>query len=57
VYGSGDPVDALPPLLDAIERGEIALAPLVRAVYPLERIDEAIEASLAGAPGRVVVEP
>jgi hypothetical protein len=26
-------------------------------VYPLDRVNEAIEASLAGSPGRVLVEP
>lgn len=57
IYGSGDPVEALPGLLDRIERGEIRLAPLIRAVYPLTDIEAAMNASLAGAPGRVLVEP
>jgi S-(hydroxymethyl)glutathione dehydrogenase/alcohol dehydrogenase len=55
VYGSDDPAHALPALLADVEAGRIELAPLVGPSYPLERVNEAVEASLAGAPGRVLV--
>jgi S-(hydroxymethyl)glutathione dehydrogenase/alcohol dehydrogenase len=55
IYGSEDPAVALPVLLDHARAGRLELASLVGPTFPLERVDEAVEASLAGAPGRVVV--
>jgi len=57
MYGSEDPAVALPVLLDHVHTGRLELAPLVGPTFPLERVDEAVEASLAGAAGRVLVLP
>jgi S-(hydroxymethyl)glutathione dehydrogenase / alcohol dehydrogenase len=55
VYGSADPAEALPGLLDDVRAGRLELASLVGPRYPLEQADAAFRASLAGAPGRVLV--
>ena len=57
VYGSGDPAEALPALLADVAAGRILLTPLVGPSFPLERAEEAIQAALAGEPGRVIVTP
>jgi S-(hydroxymethyl)glutathione dehydrogenase / alcohol dehydrogenase len=57
MYGSEDPAVALPVLLDHVRSGDLLLAPLVGPVYPLDEIDAAVQASLAGAAGRVLVTP
>jgi len=57
MYGSEDPAVALPVLLDHVRAGRLKLAPLVGPSYPLAEINEAIEASLAGSAGRVLVTP
>jgi S-(hydroxymethyl)glutathione dehydrogenase/alcohol dehydrogenase len=57
IYGSEDPVVALPRLLDLVRSGELELESLVGPSFPLDRADEAFRASLAGAPGRVLVAP
>jgi hypothetical protein len=57
VYGSGDPAQALPSLLADVAAGRILLTPLVGPCFPLERADDAIQAALAGEPGRVIVTP
>jgi S-(hydroxymethyl)glutathione dehydrogenase/alcohol dehydrogenase len=57
VYGSGDPADALPALLEDVAAGRVLLTPLVGPSFPLERAEEAIQAALAGEPGRVIVTP
>jgi S-(hydroxymethyl)glutathione dehydrogenase / alcohol dehydrogenase len=57
IYGSEDPRVALPILLDHVRAGRLDLGRMRGPVFPLERINEAIEASLGGAPGRVVVRP
>jgi S-(hydroxymethyl)glutathione dehydrogenase/alcohol dehydrogenase len=57
LYGSADPAVALPELLAHVAAGRLALAPLVGTRYSLERVGEAIEDSLAGSAGRVVVTP
>jgi S-(hydroxymethyl)glutathione dehydrogenase/alcohol dehydrogenase len=57
MYGSEDPAVALPLLLEHVAAGRLELASLVGPVFPLGRADEAVQASLAGAAGRVVVEP
>nr|MBA2461580.1 zinc-binding dehydrogenase [Actinomycetota bacterium] len=57
IYGSEDPVVALPQLLDLVRGGKLELQSLVGPSFPLERADEAFKASLAGEPGRVLVVP
>jgi S-(hydroxymethyl)glutathione dehydrogenase/alcohol dehydrogenase len=56
LYGSEDPAVALPALLEHVRAGRLELASLVGPSFPLERADEAVQASLAGAPGRVLVK-
>lgn len=55
VYGSQDPRLAIGGLLRAVADGQVELAPLLGPAYPLAQADEAIRASLAGPPGRVLV--
>jgi S-(hydroxymethyl)glutathione dehydrogenase/alcohol dehydrogenase len=57
MYGSEDPAVALPVLLEHVREGRLDLGPLVGPTFPLARVDDAVEASLAGSPGRVVVLP
>ena len=57
IYGSEDPAIALPVLLEHVAAGHLELEPLVGPRYSLDDVNEAIEASLAGSPGRVVVTP
>jgi S-(hydroxymethyl)glutathione dehydrogenase / alcohol dehydrogenase len=55
VYGSETPARALPHLLELVRSGDLELASLVGPTFPLERVNEAVEASLAGSAGRVLV--
>lgn len=55
MYGSEDPAIALPRLLGHAHSGKLQLAPLLGPRYPLEEINEAVEASMAGTEGRVLV--
>ena len=57
MYGSQDPRLSLPILLEHVRSGALQLEPMVGARFPLDDVNDAIEASLAGSPGRVVVEP
>ena len=57
MYGSEDPAVALPILLEHVRAGRLELAGLVGPEFPLDRINEAIDASLSGVPGRVIVRP
>ena len=57
IYGSEDPAVALPRMLELVRAGELELASLVGPSFPLDRADEAFQASLAGEPGRVLVTP
>jgi S-(hydroxymethyl)glutathione dehydrogenase / alcohol dehydrogenase len=57
MYGSEDPAVALPILLEHVAAGRLELAPLLGEMFPLERIDEAVQASLDLPAGRVLVEP
>jgi len=57
IYGSEDPAVALPRLVDLVRSGELQLASLVGPSFPLDRADDAFQASLAGSPGRVLVVP
>jgi Zn-dependent alcohol dehydrogenase len=57
MYGSEDPRRALPVLLQHVRCGELRLAPMVGDRFSLDDINAAIDASLAGSPGRVIVAP
>jgi S-(hydroxymethyl)glutathione dehydrogenase/alcohol dehydrogenase len=57
LYGSEDPAKALPALLEHVRAGRLELASMLGPSYPLEHVSEAIEASLGGATGRVLVTP
>ncbi len=57
MYGSEDPAVALPILLEYVAAGRLELAPLLGEVFPLDRIDDAVQASLELPAGRVLVEP
>jgi S-(hydroxymethyl)glutathione dehydrogenase/alcohol dehydrogenase len=57
MYGSEDPAVALPILLEHVRAGRLDLRPLLGPTFPLEQVNDAIEASLAGSAGRVVVQP
>jgi Zn-dependent alcohol dehydrogenase len=57
MYGSEDPAVALPMLLEHVRGGRLKLRELLGQTFPLSRVNEAIELSLAGAPGRMLVLP
>jgi S-(hydroxymethyl)glutathione dehydrogenase / alcohol dehydrogenase len=57
MYGSEDPAVALPVLIGHVRAGRLDLASLVGPSYPLDEVNAAVEASLAGSPGRVLVTP
>jgi Zn-dependent alcohol dehydrogenase len=57
MYGSEDPRRALPMLLEHMRSGALQLEPLVGPAFPLDEVNEAVEASPAGSPGRVLVLP
>jgi S-(hydroxymethyl)glutathione dehydrogenase / alcohol dehydrogenase len=57
MYGSEDPAVALPILLEHVRAGRLQLRPLLGPTFPLDAVNEAIEASLVGSAGRVVVQP
>jgi S-(hydroxymethyl)glutathione dehydrogenase/alcohol dehydrogenase len=57
MYGSENPRTALPLLLEHVRSGALQLAPMVGPRFALDDVDAAVEASLAGSPGRVIVTP
>ncbi len=57
MYGSEDPAVALPILLGHVRAGRLKLRELLGPSFPLERVNDAFEASLAGSAGRVLVVP
>ena len=57
MYGSEDPAVALPVLIDHVRAGRLELTSLVGECYSLDDVNDAVAASLAGAPGRVLVTP
>ncbi len=57
IYGSEDPAVALPILLDQVRGGRLDLRSQLGPSFPLEQVNEAVEASLAGSRGRVLVTP
>ena len=57
MYGSEDPAVALPMLLDHVGAGRLELTSLLGPTFSLDEVNDAIAASLGGAPGRVLVLP
>jgi S-(hydroxymethyl)glutathione dehydrogenase/alcohol dehydrogenase len=57
LYGSEDPAVSLPAMLDLVRSGRLDLMASLGPSFPLERVDAAVRASLAGEPGRVLVLP
>ena len=57
MYGSEDPAVAMPTLLEHVRAGRLDLGSLVGQTFGLSDLDAAIEASLAGGPGRTLVNP
>jgi S-(hydroxymethyl)glutathione dehydrogenase / alcohol dehydrogenase len=57
MYGSEDPAVALPILLGHVASGALDLASMVGPSFSLDDVNEAVQASLAGEPGRVLVTP
>ena len=57
MYGSEDPAVALPILLEHVAAGRVELTPLLGETFPLDAIDEAVQASLELPAGRVLVLP
>jgi S-(hydroxymethyl)glutathione dehydrogenase/alcohol dehydrogenase len=57
MYGSEDPAVSLPILLEHARAGRLRLKELLGPTYPLEQVNEAFEASLAGSRGRVLIRP
>jgi S-(hydroxymethyl)glutathione dehydrogenase/alcohol dehydrogenase len=55
LYGSADPAVALPAVIGYVRAGMLDLERALGPSFPLSRANDAIEASLAGAPGRVLV--
>ncbi|MFN0154128.1 MAG: alcohol dehydrogenase catalytic domain-containing protein [Gaiella sp.] len=55
MYGSEDPAVALPLLLDHVATGALRLDALLGPSFPLDDVDAAVRASLAGSAGRVMV--
>ncbi len=57
IYGSEDPAVALPILLDHVRGGRLDLASQLGPSFPLDQVNEAVDAALGGVPGRVLVRP
>ena len=57
MYGSEDPAVGVAGPARGRPRKQLDLASLIGPEYPLDSVDEAVRASLAGSPGRVLVIP
>ena len=58
IYGSEDPAVSLPALLEHVAAGRLELAGSLGPSFPLDRVDDAVNASLAGrGSARVIVVP
>jgi S-(hydroxymethyl)glutathione dehydrogenase/alcohol dehydrogenase len=55
IYGSEDPARALPAMLDLVRAGDLRLGPLVGPTFPLDDVNAAFAATMAGEPRRVLV--
>ena len=57
IYGSEDPAAALPVLLEHVRSGALDLRSQLGPRFSLDEANAAVEAALAGVPGRVLVVP
>jgi S-(hydroxymethyl)glutathione dehydrogenase / alcohol dehydrogenase len=57
IYGSEDPAVALPILLGHVRSGALDLGSQLGPRFALDDANDAVEAALAGVPGRVLVRP
>ena len=57
MYGAEDPAVAMPILLEHVRAGRLELARWSGRRFPLSELNEAIAASIAGVPGRMLVNP
>jgi S-(hydroxymethyl)glutathione dehydrogenase / alcohol dehydrogenase len=57
IYGSEDPAVAMPVLLEHVRAGRLDLGSLVGPTFPLAALNDAMDASVAGVAGRVLVSP
>jgi S-(hydroxymethyl)glutathione dehydrogenase/alcohol dehydrogenase len=57
LYGSEDPAVALPAMLDHVRAGRLDLVSSLGPSFSLDDADDAVQASLAGEAGRVLVLP
>ncbi len=57
LYGSEDPAVALPRMLELVRDDQLDLEGALGPTFTLDRVNEAIAASLGGSPGRVLVTP
>jgi len=57
LYGSEDPAVSLPAMLEHVRAGRLELEASLGPSFALDRVNDAIDASLAGEAGRVVVRP
>jgi Zn-dependent alcohol dehydrogenase len=57
MYGSEDPAVAMPILLEHVRAGRLDLGSLVGPSFALSELNDAIDAGLAGVPGRMLVDP
>jgi S-(hydroxymethyl)glutathione dehydrogenase/alcohol dehydrogenase len=57
LYGSQDPALALPAMLEHVRLGRLDLASSLGPSFSLDDVNEAVDASLAGEAGRVLVLP
>lgn len=57
LYGSEDPAVSLPAMLEHVRAGRLDLASSLGPRFPLDQVDDAVAASLAGEAGRVLVVP
>jgi S-(hydroxymethyl)glutathione dehydrogenase / alcohol dehydrogenase len=56
IYGSQEPARALPRLVDYVRAGRLQLESLLGPTFTLTQVNDAIETSLDGASGRVLVK-
>jgi Zn-dependent alcohol dehydrogenase len=57
IYGSEDPAVALPVLVGHVRSGALDLRSQLGPRFSLDDANDAVEAALAGVPGRVLVVP
>ena len=57
IYGSESPAASLPRLVEHARAGRLSFEQMLGPRYPLDRVNDAAAASLAGSPGRVMLVP